>query len=185
MICIDSAALNGNWSSAVSNDSSDLFAEDTQYYLVVSMRAKEGHTLTGLTKNDVKLGTKTADALVPNVDGSVYCWAVFKLDQLTSDEPPTPTKYTITFDANGGSGTMEDAQTDANGEYTLTADAPASGKVFDKWVVESESITLADANSATTTFSMSTSAVSVKATYPCYLFYHEEHGRFVVIARQR
>ena len=48
---------------------------------------------------------------------------------------------------------------------TLTANAAPSGKVFDKWVVESGSVALADANSATTTFTMPASAVSVKATY--------------------
>ena len=48
---------------------------------------------------------------------------------------------------------------------TLTANAAPDGKVFDKWVVESGSITLADVNSATTTFTMPASAVSVKATY--------------------
>ena len=48
---------------------------------------------------------------------------------------------------------------------TLTANAAPSGKVFDKWVVESESVALADSNSATTTFTMPASAVSVKVTY--------------------
>ena len=48
---------------------------------------------------------------------------------------------------------------------TLTANAAPSGKVFDKWVVVSGGITLADANSATTTFTMPASTVSVKATY--------------------
>ena len=48
---------------------------------------------------------------------------------------------------------------------TLTANAAPSDKVFDKWEVISGSITLADANSATTTFTMPASAVSVKATY--------------------
>ena len=48
---------------------------------------------------------------------------------------------------------------------TLTAGAAPSGKVFDKWEVVSGGITLADANSATTTFTMPASAVSVKATY--------------------
>ena len=48
---------------------------------------------------------------------------------------------------------------------TLTANAAPSGKVFDKWEVVSGGITLADANSATTTFTMPASAVSVKATY--------------------
>ena len=48
---------------------------------------------------------------------------------------------------------------------TLTANAAPDGKVFDKWEVVSGSITLADANSATTTFTMPDSEVSVKATY--------------------
>ena len=48
---------------------------------------------------------------------------------------------------------------------TLTANAAPSDKVFDKWEVVSGGITLADANSATTTFTMPASAVSVKATY--------------------
>ena len=48
---------------------------------------------------------------------------------------------------------------------TLTANAAPGGKVFDKWVVESDSTTLEDANSETTTFIMPDSEVSVKATY--------------------
>ena len=48
---------------------------------------------------------------------------------------------------------------------TLTANTAPDGKVFDKWEVVSGSITLADANSATTTFTMPAEAVSVKATY--------------------
>lgn len=50
-------------------------------------------------------------------------------------------------------------------KVTLTANAPSSGKVFDKWVVESGGITLTDANSATTTFTMPAGEVKVKATY--------------------
>ena len=154
-------------------------------------------------------------------------------------EDPAPATYTVSFNANGGTGTMADV-TDISGEYalpangftapdgkqfkgwatsaygsvisgttyevssdttfyaiweskeysitvtdgkatigagseiskaaegtavTLTANAAPSGKVFDKWEVVSGGITLADANSATTTFTMPASAVSVKATY--------------------
>ena len=48
---------------------------------------------------------------------------------------------------------------------TLTANAAPAGMVFDKWVVESGSATLEDANSETTTFIMPDSEVSVKVTY--------------------
>ena len=50
-------------------------------------------------------------------------------------------------------------------EVTVTADAPKTGKVFDKWVVLEGSVTLADATKATTTFTMPASAVKLEATY--------------------
>ena len=52
---------------------------------------------------------------------------------------------------------------------TLTADSPPDAMVFDKWIVGSGSnVTLADANSATTTFTMSKGPVNVAATYKPY-----------------
>ncbi len=157
-------------------------------------------------------------------------------------EGPAPATYTVSFDANGGTGTMADV-TGISGEYTLpangftapagkqfkawsvggvekaagdkitvtanttvtavweaieynvtvtggtasvgagteitkaaegttvtlTANAAPTDMVFDKWEVISGSITLADANSATTTFTMPAGAVSVKATYTTYI----------------
>lgn len=71
------------------------------------------------------------------------------------------TTYTVTV-ANG---TASASQAAAGTTVTLTADAAPSGKVFDKWEVVSGGITLADANSAKTSFTMPAGAVSVKATY--------------------
>lgn len=72
-------------------------------------------------------------------------------------------EYTITVT----NGTASASQAAPGTTITLTADAAPSGKVFDKWVVESGSteITLKDANSATITFTMPAGDVSVKATY--------------------
>ena len=165
-------------------------------------------------------------------------------DSMTLYAKWTENKYTLTFDANGGTGSMT-AKTDLTGEYTLpaneftapsgkqfkgwslttdgaivtkvdmtenrtvyaiwkdapvteyditvtdgkatvgagteitkaaegttvtlTANAAPTDMVFDKWEVISGSITLADANSATTTFTMPAGAVSVKATYTTYI----------------
>ena len=50
-------------------------------------------------------------------------------------------------------------------EVTVTADAPETGKVFDKWVVLEGNVTLADDTKATTTFTMPASAVKLEATY--------------------
>ena len=172
-----------------------------------------------------------SDAYDTNVDEDA-CIATYKPKGTTS------TTYTVSFDANGGTGTMANV-TGVTGEYTLpangftapagkqfkawsvggvekavgdkitvtanttvtavwkaieynvtvtggtasvgagtpitkatmgttvtlTAGAAPTGKVFDKWEVVSGGITLADANSATTTFTMPASTVSVKATY--------------------
>ena len=50
-------------------------------------------------------------------------------------------------------------------EVTVTADAPETDKVFNKWVVLEGSVTLADDTKATTTFTMPASAVKLEATY--------------------
>ena len=48
---------------------------------------------------------------------------------------------------------------------TLTADSPSDNMEFDKWIVNEGGVTLADASSATTTFTMPAYPVSVTATY--------------------
>ena len=81
--------------------------------------------------------------------------------------PAASTEYTITVTdgkATVGAGT-EISKAAEGTTVTLTANAAPADKVFDKWEVVSGSITLADANSATTTFTMPAGAVSVKATY--------------------
>ncbi|MBQ9189105.1 MAG: InlB B-repeat-containing protein, partial [Clostridia bacterium] len=64
--------------------------------------------------------------------------AVFPMAALADGESgmdPAGTKYTVTFDKNGGNGEMAAVEVDAGAEYTLPAcafDAP-EGKAFDKW----------------------------------------------------
>ena len=50
-------------------------------------------------------------------------------------------------------------------EVTVTADAPKTGKVFDKWVVKAGGVTLANETSAITTFTMPGNDVKIEATY--------------------
>lgn len=50
-------------------------------------------------------------------------------------------------------------------EVTVTADAPETGKVFDKWVVKAGGVTLANETSTTTTFTMPGNDVKIEATY--------------------
>ena len=72
---------------------------------------------------------------------------------------PVP-KYAVTV--TNGSGTGQYAQGET---VTITAGAAPSGQQFKEWEVVSGTITLASSTSETTTFTMPTEAVSVKANY--------------------
>lgn len=76
--------------------------------------------------------------------------------------------YTLTV-INGtafvAAGTPITDKIEQNTVVTVTANAPETGKVFDKWVVLEGNVTLADATKATTTFTMPASAVKIEATY--------------------
>ena len=78
------------------------------------------------------------------------------------------TEYTLTVikgTASVAAGTPITDKVEQNTVVTVTADAPETGKVFDKWVVLEGDVTLADATKATTTFTMPASAVKLEATY--------------------
>ena len=81
---------------------------------------------------------------------------------------PTAPGYTVTVikgTASVAAGTPTTDKIAQNTVVTVTADAPETGKVFDKWVVLEGNVTLADATKATTTFTMPASAVKIEATY--------------------
>ena len=76
--------------------------------------------------------------------------------------------YTLTVikgTASVAAGTPITDKVEQNTVVTITADAPETGKVFDKWVVLEGNVTLADATKATTTFTMPGNAVKIEATY--------------------
>ena len=76
--------------------------------------------------------------------------------------------YTLTVikgTASVAAGTPITDKIEQNTVVTVTADAPETGKVFDKWVVLEGNVTLADATKATTTFTMPASAVKIEATH--------------------
>ena len=76
--------------------------------------------------------------------------------------------YTLTVikgTASVAAGTPITDKIEQNTVVTVTADAPQTGKVFDKWVVLEGNVTLADATKATTTFTMPGNDVKLEATY--------------------
>ena len=103
-----------------------------------------------------------------SADGSVISGTTYEVSSDTTFYAIWESKeYSITVtDGKATIGAGSEISKAAEGTaVTLTAKAAPSEKVFDKWEVVSGGITLADANSATTTFTMPASAVSVKATY--------------------
>ena len=78
---------------------------------------------------------------------------------------PAATEYAVTV-AGGTASASGNAITSAAAgvEITVTAIIP-DGKVFDKWVVKSGGVTLADAASAVTTFTMPANDVALAASY--------------------
>ena len=82
-------------------------------------------------------------------------------------EIPAQRDYAVTV--TGGTATVAAGTTITRAmedvEVTVTADAPETGKVFDKWVVKAGGVTLANETSATTTFTMPGNDVKIEATY--------------------
>ena len=64
-------------------------------------------------------------------------------------------------------GTADKATAAQGATVKVTANAPAAGKVFDKWTT-TDGVTFADAGKAQTTFTMPAQAVAVTATYHDY-----------------
>ena len=103
-----------------------------------------------------------------SADGSVISGTTYEVSSDTTFYAIWESKeyYIIVMDGKATIGAGSEISKATQGTtITLTANAAPDGKVFDKWVVESGSATLEDANSETTTFIMPDSEVSVKATY--------------------
>ena len=122
---------------------------------IITFTPDSGYEIDKVMVNGTET-TVTGNTLTVTMDGNKNVVVTYKAIE-----------YTITVTAGKATiGAGSEISKAAEGTaVTLTANAAPSGKVFDKWVVESGSVALADSNSATTTFTMPASAVSVKATY--------------------
>ncbi len=88
----------------------------------------------------------------------------------SGDDPGTPDPVTYGISVINGKATigMGSAITEAEAGQviTITANAPASGKVFDEWVITSDTKpALAKDTDAVTTFTMPAGSVTLEATY--------------------
>ena len=98
-------------------------------------------------------------------EGTVYTCMRFGCGETKFVKNPAATEYAVTV--TGGTASASGAAITAAAagvEVTVTAIIP-EGKVFDKWVVKSGGVTLADAASAVTTFTMPANDVALAASY--------------------
>ena len=139
--------------------STEKFVEGKTYYICLFLSADTGYSFA----NPVTTATINGDNASVGFNNGQY----LEIKKSFTATAAATTEYDITVTdgkATIGAGT-EISKAAEGTEVALTANAAPTDKVFDKWEVISGSITLADANSATTTFTMPASAVSVKATY--------------------
>ena len=68
-------------------------------------------------------------AVIERLDGNVTC----KVTTESTAAPPAVTKFTVTFDANGGSVSPETMETDENGKLTAPPTPTRDGCTFDGW----------------------------------------------------
>ena len=98
-------------------------------------------------------------------EGTVYTCMRVGCGETKFVKNPAATEYAVTV--TGGTASASGAAITAAAagvEVTVTAIIP-EGKVFDKWVVKSGGVTLADAASAVTTFTMPANDVALAASY--------------------
>src|SRR3989344_194240 len=76
----------------------------------------------------------------------------------TTPTPNTPTTYTLTVNSGSGSGSYT-----AGTVVNVTANAPPTGQMFDRWTGDTSSV--ANVNSPNTTVTMPASNVTITATY--------------------
>lgn len=82
----------------------------------------------------------------------------------TTEAIYTANNYTLTVNNGSGGGTQ--AYADPSGYvYSITADAPAEGFVFDGWQVNSGTVSFADAADPTTTCTIGAADATITATY--------------------
>ena len=97
--------------------------------------------LTNETTKDFAIGLKITAEFMP-----LYYNNVLQLSgKILTIQQPQPTKYEVSFAANGGSGTMAAVEVTENDEYTLpecTFGAPNENKEFEGWQVGSDTTKL-------------------------------------------
>ncbi|MDD3006964.1 MAG: hypothetical protein PHX30_05310 [Candidatus Pacebacteria bacterium] len=114
-----------------------------------------GNSITGFTKGDIYTGGATMGSSTVCPIGDIV------IPDISSDNPDSSlevTTYPLIITNGDGKGSYAPGT-----QVTITANAPATGKIFDKWTGNTSYI--ADVNSATTTITIPAFAIALTATY--------------------
>ena len=118
--------------------------------------------------NWTDVGLNTSHTFTGLTNGTAYTFKVRAVNSVgngaEASATATPTAataptYLVTVNSGTGGGNFAEGAT-----VTITANAAPSGEEFDKWTTM-DGVTFADANAATTSFTMTAKAVTVTATY--------------------
>ena len=121
--------LNVYGSNTAYTSAADLYDSSNQGTLI-------GSIVCG-TDTEIQIGEGYQYIGLRSESGAMYLDSI-KITWLKDGDTPQPVTYTVSFDANGGSGTMADATT--TGSYTLPACAftAPEGKEFDCWKIDGD-----------------------------------------------
>ena len=128
---------------------------------------------TALTANAFTYESHTFSGWNTSADGSGTSYADGSKDNLTSTDGDTVTlyamwdseSYTVTVTNDGNGSATASATSGIKGTNIKLSATPNEGYKFAGWEVISGGVTLADASSANTSFTIGTSNVEVKATF--------------------
>ncbi len=146
----------------------DTFKAGTVYTAKITLEGKDNNVFSANSSYNTIEG-KTA-TVSPALTGDAYAYSVvltYTFDKTEEEMIPMPTEYNIMVTsgtASVGSGTAI-TKAASGTVVTITAEAAADGKVFDKWVVDSGTVTISNKTSETATFTMPEVDVQITATY--------------------
>lgn len=149
------ATLTGVWQGTGFKSLADtIYETGKEYAFFVQFAPASGYILVPNNQLSVTLNG-TALNFADDYNGSSSAWRIVLT--AVSDEIP---HFAVTVTNGIASASLAQE----NDVITITANAPASGFLFDKWTTE-DGVTFASETSASTTFVMPAKAVTVSATY--------------------
>ena len=155
--------------NAAGYHASDPNVGGTQYPVVIDSKTHDNNVEETLKLAMGRLGA--AESFLSQQDHQVsYCYIIRVSDGMQIEKRkfgkiedvvvPDPT-YSVTVENGTGSGAYA-----AGASVTIAADAPAAGKVFDKWTgADNLSFISGSASTANASFRMPAEAVTMTATY--------------------